>query len=146
MSFQCVLVPIDVGGDNRRAVEIAAELASAQVGGRLELLHVIETIDDEPVEEAGDFYAPLEESARQVMEELVDGLGGADSAPRPPAIGRSVVYGRRLAEILSFAAECGAHVIVVRSHRVEPGRPGGGVGTLSHEIALLAEIPVLLVK
>jgi nucleotide-binding universal stress UspA family protein len=158
MPFRCILVPVDLGDDNRRAVEIGAELASRYPDGRLVLLHIIETIDDEPEDEAGDFYGPIEERARKLMEELVEGLaatpssaghdvsGAAGGARRPTAIERRVAYGRRLAEILAAAAECGAGLIVVRSHRIEPGRQGAGLGTLSHEIALLAEIPVLLVK
>jgi nucleotide-binding universal stress UspA family protein len=65
---------------------------------------------------------------------------------KPATIERRIAYGRRAAGILDAAAECGADLIVMRSHRVEPGRPGGGLGTLSHEVALLAAVPVLLVK
>jgi nucleotide-binding universal stress UspA family protein len=166
MPFPCILVPVDLSDDNRRAVEIAAELASRHSDGRLVLLHVIETIDDEPEDEASDFYGPIEERARKLMEELVDALGpempdsassaalpaaehaaaGAAGARKPRVIERRVAYGHRLAEVLAAAADCGAALIVLRSHRVEPGRQGAGLGTLSHEIALLAEAPVLLVK
>jgi nucleotide-binding universal stress UspA family protein len=141
MPFHRVLVPIDLSDENRRAVEIATEVVSLHADGLMVLLHVIEKIDDEPEDEAGDFYRPIEESARKLMEALVDGL------PRkPPTIERRVAYGRRLAETLATAAECRADLIVARSHRIEPNRAGGRLGTLSHEIALLADVPVLLVK
>jgi hypothetical protein len=56
------------------------------------------------------------------------------------------VYGRRLREILVAASEIEADLMVLHSHRVEPGDRATGIGTLSHEIAVMAEIPVLLVK
>jgi len=141
MRFQRVLVPVDLSEENQRAVEIAAELTALGPDGTVVLLHVIETIEDAPEDEMRDFYASLEEKARTNMEGLADGLAG-----KPLQIERRIAYGKRLQEIMAAAADCRADVIVVRSHRVEPGRPGGGLGTLSHEVALLAEIPVLLVK
>jgi nucleotide-binding universal stress UspA family protein len=141
MPFHRVLVPVDLSELNQPAVELASNLTCLHTDGLMILLHVIERIEDEPDEEAGDFYATLEEKARRNMEALVDGL-----EKKPATIERKVTYGRRLAEILAAAAECGADLVVLRSHRVEPGRAGGGLGTLSHEVALLAEVPVLLVK
>jgi nucleotide-binding universal stress UspA family protein len=141
MAFHRVLVPVDLSEDNLRAVTVAAELGAAGADGAIVLLHVIETIDDAPEDEMRDFYGPLEERARATMEALAAGLAG-----RPLEIERRVAYGKRLPQILAAAADCRADLVVLRSHRVEPGRPGGGLGTLSHEVALLAEIPVLLVK
>ena len=139
--FKKILVPIDLGEGNLEAVRVAAELACLHPDGVIVLLHVIETIDDAPEEEVRDFYATLEDQARRAMEEIVNALDR-----KPSLIERRVEYGRRLQGILTAATEIGADLGVLRSHRVRPDRPGGGVGTLSHEIALLAEIPVLLVK
>lgn len=141
MPFKSLLVPVDSNAENQRVVEIAAQLASLDTGAMMVLLHVIETIEDTPESEVRDFYAELEQQARTSMEALVDGM-----TSKPATIERRIAYGRRAAEILDAAAECGADLIVMRSHRVEPGRPGGGLGTLSHEVALLAAVPVLLVK
>ncbi len=141
MPFKSLLVPVDSNAENRRVVEIAAQLASLDTSAMMVLLHVIETIEDTPENEVRDFYAELEQQARTSMEALVDGM-----TSKPATIERRIAYGRRAAEILDAAAECGADLIVMRSHRVEPGRPGGGLGTLSHEVALLAAVPVLLVK
>ena len=122
-------------------VEIAAQLASLDTGAMMVLLHVIETIEDTPENEVRDFYAELEQQARASMEALVDGM-----TSKPATIERRIAYGHRAAGILTAAEECRADLIVMRSHRVEPGRPGAGLGTLSHEVALLAAVPVLLVK
>jgi nucleotide-binding universal stress UspA family protein len=141
MPFKSLLVPVDTNAENQRVVEIAAQLASLDTGAMMVLLHVIETIEDTPENEVRDFYAELEQQARASMEALVDGM-----TSKPATIERRIAYGHRAAEILDAAAECRADLIVMRSHRVEPGRPGGGLGTLSHEVALLAAVPVLLVK
>jgi nucleotide-binding universal stress UspA family protein len=141
MPFHRILVPVDNSDQNRRAVDVAAQLAGAQPDGVLVLLHVIETIEGAPEEEVRDFYATLEQQARQSMEALVVG-----AAARPATIERLIAYGRRGVEILKTAVECQADLVVLRSHRVDQARPEAGIGTLSHEVALLAEIPVLLVK
>jgi nucleotide-binding universal stress UspA family protein len=141
MPFHVVLVPVDTTAENQRPVEIAARLAGLHADGRLILLHVIETIEDAPEDEVREFYATLEGQARAAMEALVDGL-----ASEPVAIERRIAYGRRAVEILATADECRADLIVLRSHRVEAGRPDARLGTLSHEVALLAAVPVLLVK
>jgi nucleotide-binding universal stress UspA family protein len=141
MPFHRILVPVDNSGENQRAVELAARLASAHSDGVVVLLHVIETIEDEPEEEIRDFYAAIEDEARKAMEALV----GAMPA-KPSTIERRISYGRRGPEILAVAADCGADLVVVRSHRLDPAQPGAGIGTLSHEVALLADVPVLLVK
>jgi nucleotide-binding universal stress UspA family protein len=139
--YKKILVPIDLGDDNLEAVKVAAELACLQPDGVVVLLHVIETIEDAPEEEVRDFYASLEEQARRTMEAIVDALDR-----KPSMIERRVEYGRRLQGILDTATAIGADLGVLRSHRMRPEQPGGGVGTLSHEVALLAEIPVLLVR
>jgi nucleotide-binding universal stress UspA family protein len=140
MPFRVVLVPVDTA-ENQRAVEIAARLAGLHADGTVILLHVIETIEDAPEDEVHEFYATLEAQARAAMDALVDGLA---SVPIP--VERRIAYGRRAAEILATADECRADLIVLRSHRVEAGRPDARLGTLSHEVALLAGVPVLLVK
>jgi hypothetical protein len=37
-------------------------------------------------------------------------------------------------------------LIVLTSHPLEPDRPGGGWGTISYQVAVFADCPVLLVK
>ena len=140
MPFKSLLVPVDTSAENQRVVEIAAQLASLDTAAMMVLLHVIETIEDTPENEVRDFYAELEQQARASMEALVDGMTikPADRAPdrvRPPRRRdprrRGGVPGR---------SDCDA----IASPRA--GAPGAGLGTLSHEVALLAAVPVLLVK
>jgi nucleotide-binding universal stress UspA family protein len=45
-----------------------------------------------------------------------------------------------------YAADAGSDLIVLATHRVGAQRPEGALGTLSHQVALLAGCSVLLVR
>ena len=137
--FRNILVPVDITPQNRRAVEIARDLARAS-GGSVTLLHVIETLDL-PFEELKEFYDRLQERATRDMEEVSRPLREGDV----PFQGH-VVYGERDRKIVDFATRQESDLIVLDSHRVEPGKPGRGIATLSYRVAILAPCPVLLVK
>jgi len=137
--FRNILVPVDITPKNRRAVEVARDLARSS-GGSVTLLHVIETLDL-PFEDLKGFYDRLQDRATRDMEELAGVLRDADV----PFNGR-VMYGERDRKIVEFATRDGSDLIVLDSHPVEPGRPGRGFGTLSYRVAILAPCPVLLVK
>lgn len=137
--FRNILVPVDITPKNRRALEVARDLAIAS-GGSITLLHVIETLDL-PFEELKAFYDRLQERATRDMEELSGPLREADVSFQG-----HVLYGERDRKIVEFATREGADLIVLDSHRVEPGRPGRGIATLSYRVAILAPCPVLLVK
>lgn len=137
--FRNILVPVDITPKNRRAVEVARGLAKSS-GGRVTLLHVIETLDL-PFEELKEFYDRLQARATRDMEELSRPLREADV----PFQGQ-VLYGERDRKIVEFATREGSDLIVLDSHRIEPGKPGRGITTLSYRVAILAPCPVLLVK
>ena len=125
--FESILVPVDLTPKNRRAVETARELAS-RPGGRVTLLHVIETLDL-PFDELREFYERLEARATA----LIDHCRGLIAAYKVP-------------KIVEFAEEGGFDLIILDSHRVRPGEPGKGITTISYRVAILASCPVLLVK
>lgn len=137
--FRKMLVPVDLTEKNRRAVEVARNLA-AEGGGEVTLLHVIETLDL-PFEELEDFYRRLEEKSRRAMEGLSEPLRAA-GVPHSA----QVVYGRRAEEIVAYAEENRFDLIVMNSHRVDLENPGSGWTTLSYKVAILGQCPVLLVK
>jgi len=138
--FRNILVPVDLSDKNRVAVEKAAELA-LQSGGGLTLLHVIETIQDVPRDELEEFYAGLEEKARASLEGMKDEL-----AERGLEVGREVVVGRRAPEIVRDAERRGADLIVLTSHQVDREHPARSLGTISHQVAVMAGCAVLLVR
>ena len=78
--FEEILVPVDLTDKNRRAVEVAGDLAEL-ADGSVTLLHVIEPLDL-PFEELEDFYSRLEEKAADAMYGLAP--AGERARGRPP--------------------------------------------------------------
>lgn len=137
--FEKILVPVDLTEKNRRAVEVAGELAAAS-GGQVTLLHVIEMLDL-PFEEVEDFYRQLEERAGEAMASL-----GAALESHGVSHAGHVRYGVRAEEIVEFARDEGFDLILLSSHRADPEQPAKNWASLSHKVAILAQTPVLLVK
>jgi nucleotide-binding universal stress UspA family protein len=135
--YRKIVVPADLTEKNRAAVATACELARG--GGEILLLHVIETIEDET--ELDEFYTRLEAKARAGLERLATVARAQGLAVRT-----EVVYGRRVERIVAEAAAAAADLIVLASHRLEPGPPGRDWLTISFRVALLAPCAVLLVK
>ena len=137
--FERIIVPCDLTGRNRIAVEMAAELAASS--GSVRLLHVIEIIPGLGLDEEKDFYEKLEGRARSHLEELGKILE-AKSVPFQVAL----AFGPRAKTIVEEAEKLNADLIVVRSHRVGEATPAEGWGTLSYQVGIFAACPVLLVK
>ena len=138
--FKHILVPIDLTERNREAMEIAVEMGVAGAS-QVTLLHVVETIEDAESEELDRFYGKLASRASKVMDRLIvefnrDGL----------SIGKAVIYGKRVREILKFADENAVDLIIMSSHRLEPEDATQGWGTISFKVGVLSHCPVMLVK
>ena len=138
--YRNILVPVDLSDRPEPAVRSAADLAGAE-GATVHLLHVIETIRGVPYEELEPFY----ESLRKRAERALDGWAELLAA-RPISVQREIVFGHRTREIVKRADDAGCDLIVICSRRAGPDRPAGGLGTLSHRVALLAPCAVLLVR
>jgi nucleotide-binding universal stress UspA family protein len=138
--FNRILVPVDLSERCVTAVEVASELA-AQSRAAVVLFHVIETIEHVEFAELRSFYERLETSARKRLEEfsqlfIAKGL----------EVDQVLLYGHRTKEIVDYAAGNSVDLIVMSSHRVDPGQPGHGWSSISYAVAILAPCPVLLVK
>jgi nucleotide-binding universal stress UspA family protein len=138
--FRQILVPVDLSDKNVAALRLAFELA-LRSGGCVTLLHVIEPIEDAPIEEVRDFYSELERTAERKLVELLDRIEGEG-----PEVRRRIVYGRRAQEIVELVRSEAVDLVVLSSHRIDPEHPYEGWGTISQKVALLAPCPVLLVK
>jgi len=140
--FSNIVVPADLTDRNRDAVAMAARLVSPE-GGKIHLLHVIETIPGFSLDEERDFYDKLESAATKHLEKLAEPL-----ARQGIAFGAEVVYGPRAKTILEESERLEAELIVVHSHRASArgGQAQEGWGTLSYQIGIFADLPVLLVK
>ena len=137
--FERIVVPADLTQANREAVQMAGRLAAPN--GRICLLHVIETIPGLELTEEKSFYERLEHKAATFLEEL-SGLLDRETVQ----VSAEIVYGSRARTILDEAKKLEADLIVIRSHRVSGESSDAGFGTLSYQIGILAECPVLLVK
>ena len=131
--FKHVLIPVDFTSKNAAAISVASELAR-QDGAEVTLLHVIETIENIPVKEMKSFYEQLERKASRNISRLSKGARG------------SIVYGKRVNEIVKFATKKSMDLIVMSSHKPNLTNPSRDFGTISHRVAMIAPCAVLLVK
>jgi nucleotide-binding universal stress UspA family protein len=134
-----ILVPMDLSERPSRALDTAARLV--EPAHPITLVHVIAEVEGVPVEELEDFYAGIRVRAEEVLQARAEALEARGISARI-----EIRVGRRGAEILRVAEQEDCDLIVLASHRIDPSRPGGGIGTLSHHIALLAPCDVLLVR
>jgi nucleotide-binding universal stress UspA family protein len=136
--FRRILVPVDFTKKNRRAVRVAARLASER-GAELRLLHVIERVDAGEPQALTGFYKKLESNARAKTKELLAEAGSVKARAE-------ILYGNRVNEILRYAQEKKIDLIVMSSHRLALKHPGENWGTISYKVGILSRCPVLLVK
>lgn len=142
MPYRHLLVPVDFT-EPAAAVEAALELA-AQHRSRTTLLHVIEAIDratEEPDEETRRFYAELETSVRERLDDLARLFESAGLS-----VEQEIVVGHRVRDIVHYSAVQSVDLIVMRSRRVDPTQPARGIGTVSHQVSVLSQCPVMLIK
>ena len=137
--FRRIVVPVDLTAKNARAIAAARELAM-QGRGQVFVLHVIEMLDA-PFDELADFYKQLEARAREQLEALTRPLQEAGVL-----LEQHVRYGKRVAEIVRYAEERDADLILIGSHRPEPEHPKETLLTISHQVAIVASCPVLVLK
>jgi len=138
--FHSILLPVDLTEENEAAVSTALGLLGDS-GGKATVLHVIETIADVDFEDMEDFYQRLEEKARTGMRTLAQPLESAGLD-----VDQRVIYGKRARDIVAFAEEHEADLIVMSSRPLDPDNPAAAWGSISQQVAILARCPVLLVK
>ena len=138
--FQRILVPVDLSERSLVAVDLAYELAT-QSRAEVTLLHIIETIEHIAFDEMKQFYDRLENSARKGLREFSERF-----EMHGLKVDQAVIYGHRTKEIVNFAIDNRADLVIMASHRIDPDRPGHDWSSISYSVAILAPCPVLLVK
>jgi len=138
--FKHILVPTDLTEKTMQALSIAVKMALHD-DSKITLLHVIEMIEDSDFAEFEDFYAKLKKRAQKKMNQMTGEYEG-----EPLAIGREIVYGKRIRDIVKFARGNEIDLIVLSSHRVTVENAVQGWGTISYKVSVLAHCPVMLVK
>jgi len=138
--FKNILVPTDFLDNDQHALDIAVRLCSMD-NGKISLLHVIEVIQNTTFEEFEDFYSGLEKRSFKGLNAIIARLDTKEMTVEP-----GVVYGNRTREIVRYAEENNADLIIMKSHRVDLEERSQGWGTISYKVSILAQCPVLLVK
>jgi nucleotide-binding universal stress UspA family protein len=138
--FRKILVPLDLTDKHHKALETAAGLV-ARGGGEVVLVHVIELILGLPPEEEKEFYDRLERAAQEHLQKYAALLRQREVAHR-----QEIFFGGRALEILRFAREINADLIVLTAPLAEPGKPDAGLGSLSYKVGVFAPCAVLLVR
>ena len=141
--FQNILVPVDFTKKNWAALDVAFETAVHNKAA-VTLLHVIEAIDGGDFEEDPDiheFYGRLKERAKRELDTM-----GQRFVEARVDTQLKIRIGKRVAEIINYSADHSSDLIVMSSHRLADRNPAASVVTLSYQVSLLCECPVLLVK
>ena len=138
--FRHVLVPLDFTAKNQSSVEIALELAD-QNKASITFLHVIELIENLVDADLAAFYTRLTSRAEAELAARVQ-----EGACAGISVERKLVYGKRLTEIVREARDLKVDLIVMSSHKVDPAAAVQGLGTLSYQVSVLCDCPILLVK
>lgn len=143
MRYQHLLVPVGFSEPVSVAIETALELA-AQNQAKTTLLHVIEAIDlksDEPDDGIEEFYTYAEAEVRLRMAKLIHRFVQAGLA-----VEQQIVVGRRVQTIVQYSATESIDLIVMQSHRADPTQPHRVMTSLSNQVSLLCQCPVMLIK
>jgi len=137
--FDHILVPVDFTDKNARALDVAIQMAKS-FRSRLTLLHVIETLEYED-EELNSFYETLAVQARTQLQSMAE-----QCAQAAVEVDQEVIFGRRAVGIVDYASTQNADLLILSSHRIGPEHSPQSLVTLSYQVSILCQCPVLLVK
>lgn len=139
--FKKILLPLDFTVKNQAALRCVLRLAQ-QNHASVTLLHVIETIeyaDDDS--EMLLFYEKLKQRARANLATRAESFEQAGVH-----VSEKIVMGKRAHAIVSYALQKEFDLIVLSSHKVKLEEQPRGWATLSYQVSILSQCPVLLVK
>jgi nucleotide-binding universal stress UspA family protein len=140
--YDSILVPVDLSESNDRVLDRAEALGDPDRTA-VTLLHVIELLEDIPLDEDDGFYEELRENADAKMNPWAGRLADAGFD-----VTAEITYGNRGQEIVSLAREDAVDLVIMRSHVIDPDEAESRdqVGTVSHQVALFAPCSVLMVR
>jgi nucleotide-binding universal stress UspA family protein len=137
--FEHILVPVDFTDKSAKTLDVAIKMADLY-RARLTLLHVIETLEYED-SELHAFYASLESAAWSKLKPMAE-----QCANTGIQVDQDVIFGRRAVSIVDYASDAKADLLILGSHRIASDNPPKNLLTLSYQVALMCQCPVLLVK
>ena len=104
-------------------------------------MYVIEAIDAGDEEELTSFYAEVEDKVRDRLQSLIRRFRQAGLMARP-----EIVVGHKARTIVQYTATESVDLIVMQSERVDLQHPEPGLNSLSHQVSLFCQCPVMLIK
>lgn len=137
--FQKVLVAIDRSDHAQKTLDAAAELAE-KAGSELRILHVQEL---GWAARAGSIPLEEHEEAQHIADAAVSKLNS--SGIQASGVIRAALTSRIAAEIAAEAHESGCTAILTGS-RGTSGLEGALIGSVTHKLLHLAEMPVIVVR
>ena len=138
--YQKILLPLDLTPKHESVFAAASEMVDPEQG-RLLLLHVIESVTGFTADEQEEFYAPLRARAESMLVEWTRQL-----EPQCPDVSWEIRTGKRGFEVVQVAMRERCDLVIATSRAPDPERPGYGLGTTSHQVALMAPCSVLLIR
>ena len=136
--FNHILVPLDFSDKNDAALETVHEMVSSS-SSIVSLLHVVETIGSPDDIEVRKFTQQLQEHSGNELLKRAQRFSDLDITVT--CENRS---GNRVQETLAFAADNEVDLIVLNSHQMVDNKTNSA--SISYQIAILANCPVLLLK
>lgn len=138
--FSHILVPTDFHQANSSIFKTVADMA-VQNKAKVTLLHVVEPIKHLSEDENRSFYERLlkrsqEALAREQTELEKFGVSAHGE----------ILMGRRPTTIVTYAQEQDIDLIMMRSSKLDLSGPPSGFAGISHQVAIVAQCPVMLVK
>jgi universal stress protein A len=113
MSYQSVLVAVDLSNESTRIIERALDLAGGEVG-KIHLTHVVEPVAAAyPIDAYAINMTKLQEEAMAIASQRLADIGDKHGIP---ADRQRVLTGAAATEIRSKAEEISADLIVIGSH------------------------------
>ena len=137
--FEHILVPVDFTDKSAKSLDVAINMAGLH-RARLTLLHVIETLEYEDSELQA-FYESLESAAWTKLKPMAEQCAKAGIQ-----VDQDVIFGRRAVCIVDYASDEKADLLILGSHRIASANPPKNLLTLSYQVSLMCQCPVLLVK
>ena len=141
--FQKILMPVDFAKKNWSALDVAFEIAVSNKAA-VTLLHVIEAIDDGDLDDDPDvkeFYRRMEDRSARELETM-----GQRFVEAGVEMHEKIRFGKRAFEIVRYAEEHSADLIVMSSHPLDAQRKSANIVTLSYQVSLICDCPILLMK
>jgi nucleotide-binding universal stress UspA family protein len=136
--FKHILVPLDFSDKNDAALETVHGMVSLN-SSVVSLLHVVETIGSPEDLEIQKFTQQLQEHSEKELLKRAQRFRDLDITVTCES--RS---GNRVQETLAFAADNEVDLIVLNSHQMIDNKSSSA--SISYQIAILANCPVLLLK